>query len=347
MKNGSLLLAFFVVPLLAACEYDPPPMIIESTPALGSVTTDTGTDIEIRFSEPIARESIQATLYRRKLDEEGRLLPRCEEGETAECITPVAGPCTVRNDCPNATMILVPDSNELRFDPDHELTPGEYVLRLGAGLEDHEGNATGVPLDLFFMVSPEGEGPTTFQPGVLITWLDLDQPFDFPIEVYWHIRVDPDTGEIYGGGCDGDPLDPDGERIFDHTLWKPVPYLDQAGFKIMFSGTVHDAQVEDAHGRLVDGYILETEPFYIYCAEPEVEVIDGSIAVTIAYDEELGRQVVEGTLTSGETYIFDTPEHAHPHQASGSLYGYRLLEDEIGSDQVWQDCAEPDTFTQP
>ena len=331
-----------------ACEYNPPPEILTSTPGLGTVTSDVAGDIVITFTEPVKRESVEAALYRRKLNEDGELLPRCQGGETKGCVVPLAGPCNVRDECQGGTLVLSPDFTKLTMNPDQEFNPGWYVLRLAAGLEDMDGNATGVPLDLYFYVSPLGTmGPTDFQPGVLLTWLDLDEPLEFPIQVYWHIRVDPDTGLFYGGGCDGDLIDPDGEEIKNHEYWKPVPYLDQEGFKIIFNGLVQNAKVEDDQGNLKDGYVLETEPFYIYCAQPQVEVFDGMISVTILYDEELGREVINGTLRSDETYIFDTPAHTNPQQASGVMWGYRLRPEEVGTSQVWVDCADPETVSRP
>ena len=331
-----------------ACEYDPPPEILASIPALGTVTGDTTGDVVITFSEAVKRESVEATLFRRKLDENGELLPRCQAGETEGCLEPLAGPCTVKEDCQGGTLVLSTDFTRLTLNPDKDFAPGEYQLRLAAGLEDLSGNATGVPIDLFFYVSPLGTiGPTDFQPGVFMTWLDLDEPFYFPIEVYWDIHVDPDEGWIYGGGCDGDPTNPDGERILDHEFWAPNPYLETEGFKLIFNGLVQNAQVEDEDGNLQDGYVMATEPFYIYCAQPQVEVYDGMISVTILYDEELGREVIKGTLRSDETYIFDTPAHSHPYEASGAMWGYRLRPDEVGTNQIWEDCADLVTVTRP
>ena len=346
--EAALVLLVAVACLTSACEYDPPPAVLNSQPDVGSATNDMSASIVVHFTEPINRESLEVTFSSRKLDEEGHLLPWCESGQTKKCNTLLAGPCTPRGECPGAIMILNNDFTEMTFDPDEDLRIGEYLLRISAGLEDMDGNSTEVPYDVFFFASPTGTvGPTTFQPGVFISWLDLDKPFKFPLEVYWHIRVDPDTGSIYGGGCDGDLIDPDGERIFDHELWKPVPYLEDDGFKFVFSGLAQDAQIQDEEGDLHDGHSLITSPFYIYCAQPEVEVMDGSIVVSVVHDEDLGREVMRGMLNSDETYIFDTPEHSHPNEASGVLYGYRLIGDEIGPGKAWEDCADDETVTRP
>jgi hypothetical protein len=59
--------------------------------------------------------------------------------------------------------------------------------------------------------------------------------------------------------------------------------------------------------------------------------------------------VARGTMLADETYIFDTPAHANPVEASGTVFGYRLIGDEIGTDATWQLCAnpDPDTVTRP
>jgi len=329
---------------IAACVYDPPPEIQGSTPGIGAVTTDAGTDIVVRFSEPIDPQTLKAALFLRKLDEESELLPACTGGP-GECIEPLAGPCASSGDCAGATLTLSQDDTLLTFDPDDDFKIGEYVLRIEAGLEDLDGNATGVPYDVIFFISKVGTGGTTaFQPGVYLAWMDLEQPFSFPIETYWHMRVEEDTGKVWGGGCDGDLIDPDGERIFDHELWHPVPYLDQEGFKFVFLALVQDAQVQDQEGNPEEGFILETHPFYIYCAQPEVEVMDGRITVSVYYDQAMGREVMFGRMNSDETYILGA-EHASV--ASGTVYGYRLHPDEVGDGKSWLDCSDPATYTRP
>ncbi|MBW1873573.1 MAG: hypothetical protein JRJ19_16015 [Deltaproteobacteria bacterium] len=300
------------------------------------------------FSEPVDRKTIEINLAKRRMDIEGHLLPFCEPGQMKDCAPLVAGPCSPQGGCPGGNLVLSEDLTQFSLDPDEDLLIDKYVLRISAGLQDQQGNSTGVPIDLLFFASPVGTaGPTTFQPGLILTWMELDRPFDFPLEVYWHIRVDPDTGRIFGGGCDGDANDPDGERIYDHELWHPVPYLEEEGFKLVFDGLVQDAQVQDAEGNLVDGYILTTNPFYIYCAQPQVEVMDGIVTMSIYTDQRTGRQVANGTLTSDETYIFDTPAHSHPQLASGIVEGYRLVGAEVQTDKIWTDCGDLETVTRP
>jgi hypothetical protein len=329
---------------VAACEYNPPPEIQSSTPGIGAVTTDAGTDIVVRFTEPIDPQTLQATLYLRKLTGEGELLPDCSQGGQ-DCINALAGPCAASGDCPNATLTLSQDNTVLTFDPDEDFKIGEYVLRIPAGLEDLDGNASGVPYDVMFFVSRVGTGgATTFQPGVYLAWMELEQPFTFQIETYWHMRVEADIGKVWGGGCDGDQIDPDGPYLYDHESWKPVPYLDQEGFKFVFLGLVQDAQVQDQEGNPKPGFILETHPFYIYCAQPEVQVMDGRITVSIYHDDEMGREVMHGRMNSDETYILGA-EHASV--ATGTVYGYRLRPDEVGDGKSWLDCSDPVTYTRP
>jgi hypothetical protein len=57
--------------------------------------------------------------------------------------------------------------------------------------------------------------------------------------------------------------------------------------------------------------------------------------------------VVNGTLRSDETYIFDTPAHTNPQQASGVMWGYRLRPGEVEASQAWVDCADPETVSRP
>lgn len=337
-------LVFVAAVSLAACVYDPPPEILGSTPASGAVTTKADMDIVVRFSEPIDPDSLRASLFLRKLDEEGELLPECGR-EARDCIEPLAGPCTRQGECANAALTLSQADTMLTFDPGDDFKIGEYVLRIDAGLEDLAGNVTGVPYDVVFFVSRVGMGGATgFQPGVYLAWMDLEQPFNFPIETYWHMRVESDSGKVWGGGCDGDLVDPEGQRIFDHALWEPVPYLDREGFKFVFLALVQDAQVQDREGNPKDGFVLETHPFYIYCAQPEVEVMDGRLTVSIYHDETMDREVMHGRMNSDETYILGAERAS---VASGVVFGYRLHPDEIGDGRAWQDCADAVTYTRP
>ncbi len=342
--------------MLAACEYDPPPEVEWFSPALGDFTTDTGTDLVVRFSEPVEPDSLAVTLYRRTLEAMGAeedLLPRCTPDLTSGCIEPVAGPCFTTGDCPGGTCTLDDEGAEATLDPLLDLRVGDYLLRISAGLRDLQGNRTGVPYDISFSVKLTDEGgQTTFEPGVFITWMNLDEPLVFPLEMYWHIRVEPDTGHISGGACDGDLIDPNGDKIRDHNVWKPVPYLqvgDETGFKFVFEGLVQDADVSDDQGDPIDGYFFQTEPFYIYNLQPQVELMDGMIAASIYRDEALDRQVMVGTLTATETYVFDTPAHANRKITNGVLWGYRLHQDEVRTEKAWIDCADPDpeTVTRP
>lgn len=350
MKNALVVFPVLTA-IFAACEYDPPPEVEWSSPVMGEVTADMGADLVVRFSEPVDPDSLAVTLYRRTLDWEENLLPRCTPDLTSDCIEPLAGPCFTTGDCPGGTLSLDGDGVEATLDPLLDLGIGDHVLRISAGLRDLQGNRTGVPYDINFFVSLFGEGgPTTFEPGVFMTWMNLDEPLEFPLEVYWHIRVEPDTGRVYGGACDGDLIDPEGDKIRDHRVWKPVPYLqvgDETGFKFVFDGLVQDAEVPDEQGNTVAGYFLQTTEFYIYNLQPQVEVMDGMIAASVYHDQALGRQVMVGTLTASEAYIFDTPAHANRKIANGILWGYRLHQDEIGTDQTWIDCADLITITEP
>lgn len=350
LRRSPLLLVWAWV---TACSYDPPPDILRSRPAAGAIIADGSIPLVVDFTERVEPDSLGLVLGPRKTDAEGRLLPWCGEEQSPEatgCIHPWTGPCTVGGACSGGSIQLAAGATRVTVVPDTVLAVGEYVLRIQEGLEDAAGNSTGVPYDLYFFVSPTGTlGPTSFQPGVILTWMELDQPFYFPLEVYWHVQVDPDTGRVWGGACDGDPIDPDAERVYDHEAWRPVSNLEDEGFKFVFEGVVQDARVQDREGVPRDGWIFESRPFYIYASQPQVEVMDGRVSFAVYYDAQAGREVAVGSIEAGETYIFDTPAHQRPHEASGSLYGYRLDPGEVGTGFHWEQCAlpDPDTVTRP
>lgn len=353
MKAGAVCLLLAVFTWGAGCGYDPPPDILRSNPARGAIVADGAVPLAVDFTEPVEAASLEVVLASRKTDTEGRLLPWCGGEAPTEgggCIQPWTGPCTPAGGCPGGVLQLDADGSGFSLVPDAVLAVGEYVLRIGAGLEDRAGNRTGVAYDLFFFVSPTGTmGPTTFEPGVILTWMELDEPFYFPMEVYWHVQVDPESGRVWGGACDGDLIDPDAERRYDHRDWQPVSNLEDEGFKFVFEGLVQDAQVQDAGGNPRQGWIFETRPFYIYASKPQVEAMDGRVSFAMVHDFATGRDVVRGLIEANEIYIFDTPAHANPSKASGSLYGYRMHPEEIGTGYHWQQCAldDPDTVTRP
>jgi hypothetical protein len=327
---------------LAACTYDPPPKVKASIPEDGAVTEDVHGRIVIQFTEPVERQSVEATLYGKAYDAEGNLLERCAAGATKDCQEPVAGPCSVQK-CPGGTLVINTDFSQIAFESQDALPIGNYVLRISPGLEDGDGNATGVPFDISFFVKPAAvEAKTTFEPGVFIAWMDLERPFTFPLETYWHISVDAETGKTSGGSCDADPINPssyDREK-HDYKEWKPAPYLEEGGengFKFVFEGTVQDVV---ADGKT--SYYFETKPnLYIYCKQPEVEVTEGQFVVTMEFDDALGREVMTGTMTSPATSILGQ----EPQEVFGRVYGYRLSGAEIGTDKWWQTCASTDPAT--
>jgi len=329
---------------LAACQsYDPPPEIMTSNPVAGTVISDYSASLTVEFTEPIKQDSLVITLSKTRKDPEGNLLPWCPENDENEnCNKLLSGVCTPAGGCSGAFLKIHDDLSGFTLRPDEDFTIGEYLLRIEAGLEDQDGNATGVPYDVSFFVSPVGQmGPTTFPGGVMFVFMNLVNPFEFNFEVYFHIQVNQETGEVWGGGCDGDLIDPEGDRIFDPSLWAANPtFLD--GFKFVFDGLVQDVQVEDANGNLVDGYYFENKPAYIYCDAPQVEIFGGTFVATMVPNSQTGQLEVQGTFVSPETYIFDTPAHADPKLATGVMEGVVLTPDQYGSGAVWSDCADPD-----
>ena len=232
----------------------------------------------------------------------------------------------------------------LTVNPKQDLGIGTYVLRVSAGLADLSGHDTGAPLDFTFGVTPdvgntdgdqadgdtadgdEGGAPTGFESGVFVSWMDLDQPFDYPLEVYWIFEVNPNTGRVTGTGCDADPIDVNNwnRDLHKHEEVMPYPYY-VSGYYFNFTATVSDIDVDGE-----PGYYFDTDPFVIYSATPiTVEVADGKIQVSIVYDETLGREKMVGLLNSPETYVFGDHTNKEPSVASGAVYGYRLTEEEV------------------
>jgi len=172
--------------------------------------------------------------------------------------------------------------------------------------------------------------------------MDLEEPFVFTFEVYFHIQVDQETGEIIGGGCDAQMIDDEVGRVLVPSNFFPE-YDFEHGYKFVFEGgLVQDVQVPDDNGVLQDCYYFENAPAYIYCDDPQVEIFRGTFASTICYDEEIERWYMDGTFITPELYIFDTPDHDTQMIGVGTMEGIRLYDDEIFTDDAWQGCADPD-----
>jgi len=240
---------------------------------------------------------------------------------------------------------------KLSVDPAADMGIGEYLLRFSPGLADLNGNETRIYLDLFFGVTPAGEEkPTSFESGVFVTWLDLSEPFAYPLEVYWIIEVDPDTGVFSGSACDADTIDPSTPHTdYELPKWHPWPYTYDEGYNFAFTGLVQDIEIDGKAG-----YNLKTDPFRLYAGPPiEVEVIDGGIDVNIFFNETLGRDEMTGFFHSPETYILGSKAGGgRPDIADGVTYGYRLTEDEVKAYEetraaAWGVCLTPDEDARP
>ena len=333
-----------------ACTYDPPPAIESSVPEDAGIMDDDG-GITVVFTESVDRSTLRVILYRSQTlyNAEGELFPECSETRSDNCLEKLIGPCTPGRRCDGARMTLDQKTTRLGVTPAEKLPVGQYVLRMATGLADLKGNDTGVPLDLTFSTSPCGEdGPTTFESGVLLTWLDLTEPLSYPLELYWILEVNQATGQITGTACDSDP---DGVDHVNHDQekWYPWPYTYKNGYSFEFTGRVCDTVIEDGNGGEKNGYYLETNPFRLYAGPPvEVEVANGTIGVAIIYDDELGRYEANGVIRSPETYILSSSESGGESQvASGVLYGYSLTQDEIDSlntefAEEWRVCHYPE-----
>ena len=337
----------------AACEYNPPPEILSSTPKAGGSMALEGT-AEIRFTEPIDPATLTATLYPRELDIDWELKPDCVDVDHDDCVEPVIGPCTVADGCDEATLTLLEGDNGFRFSPASPLGIGGFVLRVAAGLADPDGNDYTLPQDLSFFATPTGERrPTTFESGVVMTWMTLDEPFPFDLQVYWRLDVDPETGDFVGGGCDGDAKDPNTaeQQDYDYTDWYPAIY-EMDGFHVVYTGNVQDVDVRVEGGGSQPGWYLRTNPFHILnVAMPGyIEVIGGTIDMSIIWNEELQRhEIIDGTLQAEEIYLL-SPDVAPTEEVSANVYGYRLFPEEITAEAeerdnqaTWDLCLSDET----
>jgi len=357
-KNRVLLpvLAALLLTGSGACEYDPPPEIKLTIPKAGGSILLDGT-LEIRFTEPIDPSTLSVTLYPRELDADWELKPDCDDVDHDDCVEAVAGPCTVDTDCADAVLTLLEGNDGFRFAPASPLAIGGFVLRVASGLTDPDGNDYTLPQDLSFFATPTGERrPTTFESGVVMTWMTLDKPFPFDLQVYWRLDIDPETGDFYGGGCDGDAKDPDTveQADYEYTEWYPAPY-EMNGFHVIYTGNVQDVDVKVEGGDSKPGWYLATNPFYILnLALPGyIEVIDGTIDMSIVWNDEMQRhEVIDGTLQAREIYLL-SPDAKPTKEVSAKVYGYRLYPEEMaaqaaerGNQTTWDLCLsdEPDTY---
>jgi len=236
-----------------------------------------GDVVELRFSEPIAPETLAIRLWAG---------PRDIEGEVVTNVAPLLETCHVLGSgCNGAAFSMSADDltrAELTLPPDGLGKPNTpLILEVLTGLADQDGNTTGrstfIGLQFVPAQSSASGGDVAFDDGNYIFVATLDQPIPgMVISLLMDIVVTP-NGVMALAGADADAV----EGAPENTTEPSELYVDvsERGFAFFTTGAVssHD-----------DARFFETEPVDLFISL-------GPLQLTVA------NMVMTGTVVAGDS----------------------------------------------
>ncbi len=283
---------------LAACAYDPPPEVTLDVPAEGSFLV--GEPLRVHFSEPIDPDTLAIRVWPSERD---------IEGEIPAGTAPLLDTCRLADSpCGDAALALSEDatSAEIVLARSTLGAPGQpLILEITDDLTDAGGMARGIPEWFDVQFSPRREPnsePVEFGDGVYIIVAEIDEPVPSIITLITDIRVVPD-GSLALAAAEGDPIG-DAPRNTRDPEQLMVDDTDN-GFGLHAWGFV---QQRDG-ARFID-----TDPIDVNLSLGVTLVIhDIRISGSIVYDEELGADRIDGTVSfSGLTLNPGETESSYP-----------------------------------
>jgi hypothetical protein len=197
------MLSLLAVSATASCElYDSPPR--PSIDGLvDGVLPDRTQPVVLRFSEPIAPETLVARIIEYKTDAEGNILPDAEEFFALD----------QKNANLFGTAELQQKDTVLVITPGKPLPIGATLaLVLNAGLSDLEGNKQDVEKVLLFtyrLSCDDSGGTMLFPSGTYFFLANVEEPLPVQVQLWGKIEVDAATGAFVGQFTNADRnLDP-------------------------------------------------------------------------------------------------------------------------------------------
>lgn len=252
MNFVSKVSAFVLMGSLAfalSCEtYEPPPELRLVQPPDGAFNP--GDPLTLEFTKKINRDTFRVTIWPDVRDIENEIPPDAD---------PLVDACDrASSPCGDLTLEFAEDrlSVTLSFDPEGIGAAGlPMILEVLPGLEDLDGNATGVSTQRDFQFrggEQMNQDPVEFDSGTYIVVGSVREPVPAILTLISDVKVAP-SGEFRLAGSEGDPIDNDTPKNTSDPTKLQVDTED-SGWTAHVTGFI----------RLEDGQrLLETEPVQI------------------------------------------------------------------------------------
>ncbi|PKN57827.1 MAG: hypothetical protein CVU56_08945 [Deltaproteobacteria bacterium HGW-Deltaproteobacteria-14] len=299
----------------ACAGYDPPPTTTLVQP-LGGLWTQ-NTPIGLRFSEPIAPESLVVTVWPHEIDAEGNLRPG---------VHPLIASCTLATSpCGSFEMNLDDARTLLTITVNDTFTEQEgvpLILDVHSGLRDAAGRTRKVHDWFDFQISPLcGNQPVdiALQSGVLSLTANL-QVLPIWLHLYMDMAIDPDTGLVtvvgsYARVREGLPTN------YNHPDGFELP-LDVVGWAVTFDGCLI-AQKDGS-------FFFQSDPFDVnitVLSTIPVTLIDFQVQGTIVPGSQVdGRDFASGTLSTTGGSFGDPPNKVDPITSAWDGFSFTAAE---------------------
>ncbi|MCA9562724.1 MAG: hypothetical protein KC561_04500 [Myxococcales bacterium] len=280
---------------LAACTYNPPPEPLLNYPEAG--VFEVGDTLELTFSEAVNPETLAIRVWTTERGTEGELLPDQQ---------PVLALCRPQQEMCDTTQFVLADDNAsatITFDSADIGSPGlPHVLEIVEGLEDPEGNKTGVPYWFSFQFVPEGStntDPVEFEEGVYLISSDFTIT---GIRVTLKFIADMQSlefGQIAFAGAIGTRKDPSSS---ERETRDPAEIIVDADDGATLYST---GQVSESDGLRTINILpvdLAMEYFGI-----DIDIVGLQIQGVVNLSEETGHDRMEGTMNVAEVRVNGRP----------------------------------------
>lgn len=312
----TLTLATLLLVGLAACTYEPPPLVELERPT-GAVF-ELGSALTLTFSEPVDPDTLAIRVWSGDRDQENELIQA--KGPKLDVCRPKASPCgkntlTVAKDARSATVTLDPEGVGKVDVP--------LVLEILPGLADRGGRSLTHAVYFDFQFAPplptvsdpadagpdvEAVRPMEFDSGIYVFLAQIDKPLPAVLTLVADFRVLPDGRGAFTG-AEGDEIGDAPKNTDDPTKLK-IDTTNE-GFVVFMTSRI------DWDG---DNRIMTGDPV-------DVKVLVGPLIVHLkkirlkgfVIKDSRGKDRVEGTL-SFEGVTLSTGDQSVDYEANSTTF---------------------------
>ncbi len=326
MALRKIILSAAAVPLgwllTPGCEtYDSPPRpVIEGV--VDGVLGDPQLPVVVRFSEPIAPDTLRIQLIKLETDLEGRLFDEDDDPNTVVNALFSFDPVTANNF--GGVGELIDDNSAYRITLDLPPPVGpSLAVVIEAGLTDVDGNDWAVRqvLPFGYALSCDGSsgGTDKFPSGAYFFVVDVEKPIQVQIQLWAQIEVDAATGKFVGQFTNAD-RNPDGSRCdppcADTEACRLLPAEEcvlpstKAGNADEFSDFVPNDVLPVGYSFFAEGCVIENGEEVVFVNLPadvdiqQPDVLVQGIQLTSSFgDDGTGVFMGTGAVTADTVFI--------------------------------------------